>query len=675
MLNWANLPGKTQLNRLAQQLRTSENAVLMALAGVLGLAVGIGILFFREGIEIFHELFAVGLTETLFSPLIGSVSIILSLSLAGFIVGAIMQRFIGEERHHGVAGVMEAVALAGARLRYTRMPFKAVAAALSLGAGASVGPEDPSVQIGANLGSWFGQRLRLNEDQVRLLVAAGAASAVAAAFKAPIAGVFFALEVILNGAFETRSFGVVVLAAVVSAGFTQAIEPAPEMGPFAYTLGSPLEIPLFIPLGILLAFVSVVFMRAVNWQYNLWHHLPLTRPVKTALAGALVGIIALFLPGIMGPGRETMSAVLGGETNFTIVMLLALAGFKLLMTAVSLASGFVGGIFAPSLFVGIMLGSVYGRIVSSIFSVDAVGDPQAYAIAGMAAVMAGIVRSPITAIMLVFELTNDYRLILPIMLATVICVYVAEKIEPHGIYMSGLLRKGIRLPQGREIDLMQGVTVGEAMIAPAPTIIESASLLELRDMLRVSRSNSLCVVDEEGQLSGIVTLSDLQRAYSLEKDHSQSVSDICTRDVIMLYPEDTVWTAIRAMSTRDIGRAPVVKRGTRQLIGMIGRHGVMRAYNIAIVRKLEDAHIAESIRLNTMTGAHVFEFRVAAGAPIISQHIAEIQWPLESTIASIRRDNMLIIPHGNTEIKANDLLTIVAEPSAASDLTKLVTPS
>lgn len=679
---------KRLINKFTLALRTSHNTALLALSVVLGLAVGLAIWAFDEAIHLFHHWFVDVLAHETLSPTFGVFGVVIALGLAGLIVGALMWRFVGTERHHGVAGVMESVALGGGRLPFKKMPFKALASALSLGAGASVGPEDPSVQIGSNLGSWFGQGLHLNEDHVRLLVAAGAASAIAAAFKAPIAGVFFALEVILNGAFETRSFGVVVLASVVASAFNQAVMPEPVMGHFNYTLGGPLEIPLFAPLGLGMAFVAVWFMKAVYWQHDLWHkHIHLPRPLMTALAGVLVGLVAIFFPQIMGTGREVMSEVLSGSVNWDIPLLLALAGAKLVMTTVSLAGGFVGGIFAPSLFIGAMLGSAYGHVVTALFSVDVVGDPQAYTIAGMAAAMAGVVRSPITAIMLVFELTNDYRLILPIMLSTVICVAVAERLEPCGIYTLGLLRKGVRLIQGREVDLMQGVTVGDAMVMPPPTVTENATLVELRDAFQKYHSNSLCVLDDEGLLCGIVTLSDLQHAYAemlsvsivpVTDENSPpptpktlTVGDICTREVITVHPEDTLLDAIRAMSLRDVGRVPVVKKGTRACVGLIGRHGIMRGYNLAVTRKLKDQHTAERVRLNVLIGAHVFEFYVERDAPIVGKTIASVHWPQESTVASVQRRGRLIVPHGSTEILADDVLTIVADPMHEPELRAL----
>lgn len=672
------MPARTRVvNRFSIKggFHTSENTRLLILAVCLGLATGIAIWVFRTAIEFFHEIFIEGLQHELSQTLIGSGAAIFSLALAGLAVGWLMNRFVGEERHHGVAGIMESVALIGGRLPYQRMPFKALASSISLGAGASVGPEDPSVQIGANLGSMIGQKTHLSEEQVKLLVAAGAASAIAAAFKAPIAGVFFALEVILYGSFSSAAVGVVVLSAVISSAFTQAIEPHPEMGPFAHTLSSPLEIPLFVPLGILLGPIAALFIRWVYFQHDWWHHhVHLPRPLRTALAGVLVGMVAIFLPEIMGTGRETMNEVLSGEAKFALALLVILGTAKLLMTGVSIAGGFVGGIFAPSLFVGTMLGGAYGLVMDRIIGGGGhVTPPEVYAVAGMAGMMAGVVRSPITAIMLVFELTNDYRLILPIMLTTVICVLIAERIEPSGIYILGLRRKGIHLQEGRDIDLMQGVKVGDAMLKPAPSISEKASLIELRDTLRKMRTFSMCVVDDEGLLYGIVTLSDLQRAYDNTHGEKQlTVGDICTRNPITVTSDDVLWTAIRCMSVNDIGRLPVVEPGTHRLVGFIGRHGVMRAYNIAIARKLEDQHTAERLRLNTLTGAHTYEYYLTTNAPANGKRIQEIQWPTESVVASVQRGGRLIVPHGSTQLLTGDKLTLVADPLVENELAYLL---
>jgi len=682
----------------ASRTQPSENTLLLGLAVSVGLTSGIGVWLFRQTFETLEGFINETLIPDFMQDVFGVFSIVVILALAGLIVGWMMQRFVGHERHHGVAGIMEAVALAGGRLRYRLVPVKTLASILSLGAGASVGPEDPSVQIGANLGSFFGQRLHMSEERMRLLVAAGSASAIAAAFNAPIAGVFFALEVVL-GEFTTSAFGVVVLASVIASVFTQALESAaPELGTLTYTLGSPTQIIFYVFLGLVLAPISVLFIRVVYWQHDLWeNHINLPRPLETALIGVIVGLVSIFLPEIRGTGREVMNAIVSTGTlenahhlgashetlyNFLtdgngagtfILFFLLLGAAKVILTSFSLAGGFVGGVFAPTLFVGIMFGHAYGRIVNLLVSQDVSGDPRAYAIAGMAAMMAGVVRAPITAILLVFELTNDYRLILPIMLTTVISVYLVERIGTPGIYMLGLARHGIHLQQGRDVDVMQGVTVGEAMTTPAPTIHKSATLTALRDALRKHHTRTMCVVDDDGLLYGIVTLSDLQSTYERANGATDSltVGDICTRDVITAHPEDAVWQAIRLMGARDVGRLPVVKDGTREIIGILARHDIMDAYNMAIARKLADQHRAEQIRLNTLTGAHVLEMHVRDRSPIKGKMLRDISWPAESIVASVQRNNKLIVPHGDTVLQSGDTVTIVAAPEVEAQLATL----
>lgn len=658
------------LTALWLRLKTSRTNALLVLAIGLGIGAAFAIWLYREAIDLFHILFRENLADTLLHPIVGPIGGVLALALAGAIVGWLMGRFVGEEKVHGVAGVIEAVAVAGGRLPYRKLPVKALSSSISLGAGASTGPEDPSVQIGANMGSWLANLFKLREDHARLLVAAGVAAAVASAFKAPIAGVFFALEVVLNGVFEARSFSVIVLASVVASGVTEALHPGPEMGPFFYTLGSPLEIIMFAPLGILLALVSVFFMRCMSWMHHRWAHIPFSRPAKTALAGAIVGIVGIALPGILGIGREEMNAVLGGRSDLGLELLLILGFAKIVMTAISVGGGFVGGVFAPTLFVGTMLGAAYGHLVIRFLPNALAGDPQEYAIAGMAAVMAGVVRAPITAVLIVFELTNDYRLILPIMLATGVCVLASEFIEPHGIYIKSLIQKGVRLVSGREIDLMQGVTVEEAMLTPAPTILADAPLSDIRDELRRQKTHSLCVVDMTGDMIGVVTLSDLQRAYDLKS--GLTAGEVCTREVITAEPSEPLWAAIRRMSAHDVGRLPVVNRANGTLVGLIGRHGVMRAYNIAYTRKLADQHTAETVRLNTLTGGHVIELHLTPTSPAVGKHISEVAWPPESVVAAIWRNGKLIMPHGSTDLRTGDTLTLVCGTRVDSELRALI---
>jgi len=650
----------------------SENTTLLGLAVGVGLATAGGVWLFRQGYEFFTRTYQIGLSASLLSFL-GSWALIPLLALAGLLVGLIKARFVGEERHHGVAGIMESVAYSGGRLPYRKVPFKALLASFSIGAGASVGPEDPSVQIGANLGSWFGQRLRLSDDRVRLLVAAGAAGGVAAAFRAPIAGVFFALEIIL-GDFSTSSFSVVVLASVVASVFTQAIDAGgPELGIRTYALGGLQEVPLYVLLGLLIAPMAVLFIRTLYWQHDLWHHLKLSAPLKTALAGVIVGVIGVFLPQILGTGRETMNAVLNQSgTEFSIALLLGLSLAKMIASTISLGGGFVGGMFAPSLFVGAAFGGAYGRIVQVALGGNMSADPAAFAMAGMAAMMTGVIRAPITAVLLLFELTNDYNLILPIMLAVAVCLIIVERFAPDGIYQHGLARKGIRLSRGRDIDLMQIVTVGEAM--SEPHLVSSQDTIEsLAAVFDKHQTHGLVVIDDSQALFGIVTIQDLARAREADHTAITKVADICTRDVLTVTPDLPIARALQLIGERDLGRLPVVdKNDPHKVVGVLRRRDIMRAYDIAVQRKQQEQHQVEQVRLSTISGAYVVEMRVNAGSLVDGQCLRDTQWPAGSVIASIWRNGQAIAPNGDSRLLAGDKLTIVTAADHHDALEKLL---
>jgi chloride channel protein, CIC family len=285
------LPASKGALHWLNRLQPSETVLLGGASLLVGLLSGMGVWVFKRLIDLFHLVFFGGIGSALAS--LGGWTIALVPALGGLVVGLLMSRFVGPERHHGVAGIMEAVALAGGRLRYRKIPAKAVAAALSIGAGALVGPEDPSVRIGASVGSMFGQWLRLSDDRVRTLVAAGAAGGISAAFNAPIAGIFFALEIIL-GEFSGSAFGV-VLAAVILAMFTQAVSGTqPAFPVHAYSFHTPLELPLYIGLGLLAGPLAALYIRALYFAQDRFHEVQAPIWTKPAMAGLMVGVIGIF---------------------------------------------------------------------------------------------------------------------------------------------------------------------------------------------------------------------------------------------------------------------------------------------------------------------------------------------------------------------------------------------
>ncbi len=632
--------------------------MLAGAAVIVGLAAGAGVWVFKRLIDLVHS-GAFNSAGGILS-LAGAWTVFLVPVLGGIVVGLILHFFVGEERHHGVAGIMEAVALAGGRLRYRRMPAKAIAAAISIGAGASVGPEDPSVQIGASLGSMVGQVARLSDDRVRTLVAAGAAGGIAAAFNAPIAGVFFALEVVL-GELSAGSLGVVTLAAVISAVFTQAVsgpQPAFQVAPYAFN--GFIELPFYLGLGLIAGPVAAAYIYLLDASGRVFHSLRLPRWVKPAIAGLFVGAVGIFLPQLFGVGYETIGAVLGGERIALALVLLLLAG-KLILTPVSIGGGFPGGVFAPSLFIGAMVGEAFGQMMAPGFPQLHL-TPAAFAMVGMAAVLAGAVHTPLTAIILLFEMTNDYRIILPVMLAVVVSLVISRRLMHDSVYTLALARKGVRLERGRDVELLEGIRVDEVMERNHDTLRESETLAEASAWLLQTRHHGAPVMDAANHLVGILTLQDLEHAQNqdAETQPDLAVGDVCTREVLTAYPDESIGAALRRMSTRDIGRLPVVSRDDpRQLLGVLRRTDMVRAYDVALTRRAESRHRTHQIRLGAYSGAQIEEVRVQPHAPCADKRVSEVNWPRDCVIASIRRGGTIIVPHGGTVIKPGDVLVVV----------------
>lgn len=657
-------------SRWLDRFQPSESLILGGAALLVGLLAGAGVWLFKRLIDLAHWA-AFDAAGAALHPL-GAWTVMLLPIAGGLIVGVLMYRLVGEERHHGVAGIMEATALSGGRLRYQRVPFKVVAAALSIGSGASVGPEDPSVQIGANLGSLFGQVLHLSDERVRALVAAGAAAGIAAAFNAPIAGVFFALEIVL-GELSGNALGVVVLAAVVSSVFTQAVSGSqPAFAVPAYAFNSIWELPLYLGLGLIAGPIAALYIRALYAAQDGFKKLALPRWLRPAIAGGMVGLVGIFLPQIFGVGYETIGQILGGE-KLSIALLLVILAAKLILTSVSIGGGFPGGVFAPSLFIGAMLGSAYGASASALFPALRIAAP-AFAMVGMAAVLAGSVHSPLTAILLLFEMTNDYRIILPLMFAVMVSLLISRRLQPDSVYTLGLARKGIRIQRGRDVDVLETVTVGEVMQTNPPILRAETSAAEAVEIFLRQRHHGLPVLNAADELVGVLTLQDLEKSAD---GAARAISEICSRDLLTAHPDETIGAALRRMSLRDIGRLPVVARDhPRHLLGLLRRTDLVRAYDAALTQRETARHQVQQIRLDAMTGnMAVDEFIVEAGAPCDGQPIVKADFPRGCLIASLRRGRKTLVPRGDTILLAGDALAIVCEPEMKNAVTTRVKKS
>ena len=580
---------KARSASILDRIRSNELVFGVFLAVVVGVIAGFGAVIFRWLINTFQSLFfGAGASYLGF---LGQYYIILLPALGGLIVGVLVHFGAREAKGHGVPEVMEAVAVQGGRIRPRVAVIKSLASSICIGSGGSVGREGPIVQIGSSAGSTVGQWFRLSDEWVRTLVACGAAGGISATFNTPIGGVFFAMEIIL-GRFVTPKFGFVVISSVAADLISHIfLGDQPSFGIAPYTMISYWEILPYAMLGILAGLVAVGFIRALykcEDVFNAWH---IPEYIKPAIGGIGIGLIGLYSYDLFGVGYgdvywvSTMSVnqALSGEIALqALVILLVL---KIVATSLTLGSGGSGGVFAPSLFIGAMLGGAFGTIAHHLFP-SLIATSGAYALVGMAAMFAGVARAPITSIIMLFEMTMSYTLILPLMIAVVISTVVTRSLNRETIYTAKLMRRGIDIRRLEETSPMRTVTAGEVMTRNFPTVPPTMPISELVTKLRRTGHHGFPVVDKDGNFCGMVTLSDIEAVMSKGKPEGITVGDIASKSVILAYPDQYLHDVLVSSGTRDVGRIPVVDRNNpKHLLGVLRRHDIIRAYTKTVMGK------------------------------------------------------------------------------------------
>jgi CIC family chloride channel protein len=666
---------------------------MFGVATVVGVGTGLGALFFIYLIGVVQRLLFN--SAPLAVPTLGRGWLLLAPVLGGMVAGPIIAFVAKEAKGHGVPEVMEAMALKGGRIRPRVVVAKVLASAACIGSGGSAGREGPIVQVGAALGSTFGQVLHFSEERIRTLVAAGAAAGIAATFNAPIAGVIFSIEIIL-GELRLGDLGSVVISAVVASVVARtALGDRPAFTIPEHTLVSPWEILLYLLLGLLSAFVGVLFIKLLYYFEDVFDNAKFHDAFKPAVGGILLGGLALLTPvmlGVIGVPMPTIAgeaatqiplppifgagfgAIEAGLTGKLVVGALLLFMFlKLLATSFTLGSGNSGGVFAPGLYSGAMLGSAFGWVAGQLLP-GIVAGPGAYATVGMAAVFAAAARAPLTGVLIVFEMTDDYRIILPLMVAVVTATVVAQHIHPESIYTFKLVRRGIRLSRGRDVDVMDSVRVDEVMRPPTPSVDPGLKASELGQMFLATNCHAFPVVNGGGRLHGMVSLTDLRQASDDDSvPDALTVDDITTRRPVVAYPDESVRAVLERMAPRDLSRLPVVARDDpEKLLGVVRRNDVVRAYEIGTVRR-HRGHVERN--LPAMHGANTEVFLVEEGAPIVGSMIKEVAFPRQCVVVSIERAGEVILPHGETAFQPHDRVTLLVKDLGGQELLSLFRPA
>lgn len=581
--------------------------VLLLIASVVGVGSGFIAVGFIKLIDL-AEKFFFGKGKEIFSFL-GIYYVILIPALGGLLVGPLVTFLAPEAKGHGVPEVLQAIVVRRGRIRPIVVLVKAVASALALGSGASVGREGPIVQVGSALGSTTAQLFRLNEPKTRNLIACGAAGGIAAVFNAPIAGVMFALEVILRD-FGAKTLSTVVVAAVSSSIVSRIfLGESPAFIAPAYSLRSPFEIFIYFGLGILSALAALSFVFTLYQSEEIFERWKFPEWLKASAGGLLIGCMGLYFPQIFGSGLGAIQEALHG--NLALHLLILLIFIKIIATSVSLGSGSSGGVFAPALFIGSVLGGAVGKIAAGRFPFP-VGHPGAYAIVGMASVFAAAAHAPVTAILIVFEMTGDYRMILPIMVSVVVATSISQFISRESIYTIKLKKRGIDIGFLEEAKVLGGLQVRDAMST------------------------------DEKAVAAAVTGSD----------GTGSLAEYC-------FPEEPLNEAAKLMLENNLTQLLVVDPGQpAKVVGVLKDADIFRTYT-TISAKRSDLLGRIEHQLTQPGGTISIRFFIPSRSVLAGKAIRDLHLPEGVTLTAIKRRTAVLIPKGGTILQPRDKIWVV----------------
>jgi CIC family chloride channel protein len=551
---------------------------LLALAALAGIGAGIAAVILHGLIRLLEahvlgDRYSAWSPRWLMAPVAGNV-----------LVAAILRRFAPDTLRNGVAEVILALAKRGGRLRPRSAPLTLLCAGLSIGTGGSVGPEGPIVHAGASVGSSLGQWLGLPPHALRTLAGCGAAGGIAAIFNAPIAGVLFAAEVVL-GHFAVGTVVPLVIAAAVAAATARAIiGGAPAFSAPAYGVLSAWGMGLHLVIGVAGGLVSAGFIRAVALAERAFDRLGGGWAVKAITGGAFIALVGTVLPEALGAGYRPVTEAIRSEitARHGVAALLAIALVKVLATAVTLASGGTGGVFAPSLVIGSALGAALGAIGGEVLRLP-IGPSGAFALVGMATIVAGSMRSPVGGMMIVFEMTGDYSLILPLMLASTISTWIASRLEPESLYTGKLVRIGERFRPKVDPEVLAKLEVRDAL-EPACCVPLTASLDEIAALLRKTAAPAVAVVDGDARLRGLVRPVDLDVALRCEPELRAMMvaADVVGPESYVAGLDDDLTIVYAELALSEIGAVPVADASGR-LVGIVRHQGLMRLYRRAVL--------------------------------------------------------------------------------------------
>lgn len=585
-----------------------EGTLTIVIAAFIGLSAGLANIMFRTCVDFFHHTVFKGGMVALFGEQclefvesgkvflfteVGSKILLLPLiPIAGMLLLIPLSYFFpGQVNGYGFTKFLRKVNIEGGRIKFRNIFLKTISTSLTIGTGGSAGVEGPIAMVGGAVGSQVGQFFRVSGDRMKVYIAAGCAGGIGAMFNAPMAGVFFASEIVLLGTYEMSSFSALVVSSALATVISRAYYgehpafPIPDYN----VVNLMVEIPLYVLMGILIGVIAVMHIRLFYYIRDRFDELQIHPYIKPIMGAFIIGMVGICFPQIMGDGYFYIEQVLHDRGVLWVMFLLIF--LKMAMTGVTLGSGGAGGVFAPALFIGAMIGGTYGAFCHMLFPSFVAGS-GAYAAVGIGAFLAATTHSPLTAIFLLFEMTGNYKIIVPVMLASIVGTVVSKHLFHDSIDTVDFSREGIDIHEGRETAVMRSLKVGVAMQEDVAFISEHANVNQLLKIFSmVSNSFYFPVLAESGknagQMVGIISLQDVKSIiHDEELRLCSTVGNICTRKVVTLTPDDSFYDAMTMFVIKGIEEIPVVESNeNRWVVGMLKRTDVITTYNREVLKR------------------------------------------------------------------------------------------
>lgn len=510
--------------------------------------------------------------------------VLLTPAIGGLLIGPIVAKWAPETRGTGVPEVISAVVIREGRIRHRTTLFKMLSSVISIGGGASVGREGPIVHMGASVGSSLAQLVRLSAEWRRVFLACGAAAGIAATFNAPMAGMLFATEIILVD-FQISYLSHIAVSAVTATVISHHfLGRLPTFNVPVFRLGSYWEILLYFLLGLLAGFIALIFIRSISLVEDTFDRYRLPIFLRPVIGGLCLGLMAISWPQLLGVGYQSVNLVLAAK--MTLLVMATVMALKMAATAVSVGCGFSGGIFAPSLVLGALLGGLVGWIANMLWPAQ-VTSLSGYALVGMGAMVSGVTLAPITAIFTIFELTYSFEIILPLMTSCIGSLLIVQKFSGFSIYEAKLIRTGVKIRRGHDVNLLRSMQVADYMEKEFETVRADTRLGELIQKVQESPYPHFLVMDEGNELVGMLSLKDLQAVLTDIGELCELVvaSEIMTHHVFHIFPEDNLEKAFEVFEGKQISTLPVVDPfAPRRVLGVLKKNRLLLAYNEKILK-------------------------------------------------------------------------------------------